>query len=168
MSVNAPGPTLRPLGALKGSSPAADQLASETDTMSPQPDNSPYVRRVVLPSGKAIEVVDFGTPAAAGATPEPVTDLHVCEACESELVYPVDWDEAGDTHWEVTLRCPNCEWAGTGVFEQDVVERFDEELDRGTEALVRDLKRLMQANMEDDVERFVSALNDDQILPEDF
>ena len=28
--------------------------------MSRQPDNSPYVRRVVLPSGKTIEVVYFG------------------------------------------------------------------------------------------------------------
>ena len=51
---------------------------------------------------------------------------------------------------------------------QAVVERFDEELDRGTEALVRDLKRLMHANMEEEIDRFVSALRDDQILPEDF
>ena len=55
-----------------------------------------------------------------------------------------------------------------GVFDQDTVERFDEELDRGTEALVRDLKRLMRANMEDEIERFVGALAADAILPEDF
>ena len=48
------------------------------------------------------------------------------------------------------------------------MERFDEELDRGTEALVRDLKRLMHANMEDQIERFVSALESDHILPDDF
>ena len=136
-----------------------------------QPDNTPYVRRVVLPSGKTIEVVYFGdetVDAAARPAPEPVDDLHVCGTCDSELVYPVDWEEAGDTHWEVTLRCPNCEWSGTGVFEQDVVERFDEELDRGTEALVRDLKRLSHANMEDEIERFTSALEADHIVPEDF
>jgi hypothetical protein len=168
MSVNAPGPTFAPLVALKESTPPADEVASESEPMSRQPDNSPYVRRVVLPSGKTIEVVYFGTPAAAGPTPEPITDLHVCETCDSELVYPVDWDEAGDTAWEVTLRCPNCEWSATGVFEQDVVERFDEELDRGTEALVRDLKRLMQANMEEEIDRFVSALQAGHIVPEDF
>jgi hypothetical protein len=136
-----------------------------------QPDNTPYVRRLVLPSGKTIEVVYFGdaTDAAApGRAPEPVEDLHICEVCDSELVYPVDWAEASDTHWEVTLRCPNCEWTGTGLFEQDVVERFDEELDRGTEALVRDLKRLIQANMEEEIERFVSALHGGHIVPEDF
>jgi hypothetical protein len=137
--------------------------------MSRQPENNTYVRRVVLPSGKTIEVVYFGdetTPTRR--SPEPPADLHLCGTCDSELVYPVDWEEAGDSHWEVTLRCPNCEWAGTGVFEQDTVERFDEELDRGTEALVRDLKNLMQANMEDEIDRFVSALGADAILPEDF
>ena len=138
--------------------------------MSRQPDNTPYVRRVVLPSGKTIEVVYFGdeTTATRPSSQEPIEDLHVCGTCDSELVYPVDWEEVGETHWEVQLRCPNCEWAGTGVFEQDTVERFDEALDRGTEALVRDLKRMMQANMEDEIERFVRALEADHIIPEDF
>ena len=141
--------------------------------MSRQPDNTPYVRRIVLPSGKTIEVVYFGendetTLATRPTTAQPDTDLHLCSTCDSELVYPVDWEEVGDTHWEVHLRCPNCEWTGTGVFEQDTVERFDEELDRGTEALVRDLKRMMQANMEDEIERFTSALASDAIWPMDF
>jgi hypothetical protein len=135
-----------------------------------------YVRRVVLPSGKTIEVVYFEDQQVAGpvaATPaarhdETVHDLHVCGSCTSNLVYPTEWDEAGATHWEVTMRCPNCEWAGTGIFEQELVERFDEELDRGTEALVRDLKRLSHANMEDEIERFAAALHDDHIVPEDF
>ena len=137
--------------------------------MSRQPDNTPYVRRVVLPSGKTIEVVYFGedTSTARPAT-EPTEDLHVCGTCDSELVYPIDWEEVGETHWEVRLRCPNCEWTGKGIFEQDTVERFDEELDRGTEALVRDLKRMMQANMEDEIERFVNALQAGHIIPEDF
>jgi hypothetical protein len=144
--------------------------------MSRQPDPHHHVRRVVLPSGKTIEVVYFEDqdhierPAATPLLPRSTerVDLHVCGRCESELVFPVEWDEAGATHWEVTLRCPNCEWSGTGVYEQEVVERFDEELDRGTEALVRDLKRLMQANMEDEIERFCDALDGDHVLPEDF
>jgi hypothetical protein len=148
---------------------------SERHLMSQHPDHQHHVRRVVLPSGKTIEVVyfedqDFAT-AERSVTPLPAdepTDLHLCGTCESDLVYPVEWDEAGATHWEVMLRCPNCEWSTTGVFAQDTVERFDEELDRGTEALVRDLKRLMTANMEDEIERFVDALSHDHVLPEDF
>lgn len=131
-----------------------------------------HVRRVVLPSGKTIEVVYFegpnGPSAAGPAEDVAVPDLHVCGTCSSTLVHPTEWQEAGPRHWEVGLRCPNCLWEGTGVYEQEDVERFDSELDRGTEALVRDLKRLMQANMEDDVERFASALDAGYILPEDF
>ncbi len=141
-------------------------------------DQNHYVRRVVLPSGKTIEVVYFddqvvhsdAVAAAPAGTQTPSTDedLHICGSCGSELVYPTEWNEAGSRHWEVSLRCPNCEWHGTGVFEQSVVERFDATLDRGTEAVVADLRRLLKANMEGEIERFVSALDADLILPEDF
>jgi hypothetical protein len=48
------------------------------------------------------------------------------------------------------------------------VDRFDIELDRGTDMLIEDLARLMRANMEDEIERFVSALYADHVLAEDF
>ena len=136
-------------------------------------DNSNYVRRVVLPSGRAIEVVYFeNQPAHAPESPPSVPserlDLHVCPDCAKELVYPVEWEEASATHWEVELRCPNCEWATVGLYDQETVDRFDEQLDHGTEALVRDLKRLTRANMEDEVDRFASALASDAIWPMDF
>src|SRR4051794_12957621 len=120
--------------------------------MNPPHDYRHYVRRVVLPSGKTIEVVYFDEQTPAHAADIAVPDLHVCEACSAELVYPTEWAEFGATQWEVTLRCPNCEWSHTGIFDQEAVERLDEELDRGTEALVRDLKRLAHANMEDEIE----------------
>ena len=66
------------------------------------------------------------------------------------------------------LRCPNCEWSEVDVFDQETVDRFDEQLDIGTEILLTDLKRLQQANMEEEIDRFVSAVNADAILPEDF
>ncbi len=137
--------------------------------------NSQYVRRVVLPSGRAIEVVYFENLAEAAATePLPVRErgaqqeLHVCPDCDRELVFPVEWSEVSTTHWEVLLRCPNCEWTHLGVFDQTVVDRFDEELDRGTECLIEDLTRLTYANMEDEIERFKTALNSDAIWPMDF
>jgi hypothetical protein len=136
-------------------------------------DNSNYVRRVVLPSGRAIEVVYFENqpahaPQPAAGTTHEVIDLHICPDCDKYLVYPVEWEEASPTHWEVQLRCPNCEWATVGLFDQETVDRFDEELDRGTEALVRDLKRLTRANMEEETDRFTSALASDAIWPMDF
>lgn len=129
------------------------------------------VRRVVLPNGKTIEVLYFEElPGVSGdpAGSQTVEGLHVCPHCASRLVAPVAWEEAGPTHWDVTLHCPNCDWLGSGVFDEELVERFDEELDRGTEALVLDLQRLMRANMEDEIDRFVAALAADQIWPMDF
>jgi hypothetical protein len=136
--------------------------------MSDRPDADQHVRRVVLPSGKAIDVVYF--PAAAGATPEAAepVDLRHCGTCGSDLVYPVEWEEVGTVYWQVSLRCPNCEWVGTGVFDQRSVDRFDEQLDRGIETMVHDLRRLSHANREEEIERFVAALAADAILPVDF
>ena len=135
-------------------------------------ENSQYVRRVVLPSGREIEVVYFdaqATPAdPAPVVESPHTRLHECPECDRGLVYPVEWEEASPTQWEVLLRCPNCEWTDLGIHNQSVVDSFDEELDRGTEALVDDLMRLQQANMEDEIERFTSALASDAIWPMDF
>jgi hypothetical protein len=132
-----------------------------------------FVKRVVLPSGKTIEVVYFKEAGAEEAGPshpsaEPDQDLHVCVECSSELVYPVRWDEAGPDNWNVLLHCPNCEVYREGVFAQNTVEAFDEELDRGGDALARDYGRLLRANMEDELERLTSALAADAILPEDF
>ncbi len=140
--------------------------------MSQHANNGQYVRRVVLPSGRAIEVVYFETPADEDAAAIPSTgalrDLHLCPCCDRDLVYPVEWEEVSPTHWEVLLRCPNCEWSEVDTFDQPTVDHFDERLDIGTEILLRDLKRLQQANMEDEIDRFVRAVNADAILPEDF
>ena len=138
--------------------------------MSDHGNNGQYVRRVVLPSGRAIEVVYFETLADEAEAPasRPVRQLHECPCCDRDLVYPVEWEEASPTHWEVMLRCPNCEWSEVGRFDQPTVDRFDEQLDIGTEILLRDLRRLEQANMEEEIDRFVRAVNADAILPEDF
>ncbi len=139
--------------------------------MRPTPDRHPsnqHVRRVVLPSGKTIEVVYFETDPAVAGRDADVVELHVCTRCDSPLVYPIDWEEAGPRHWEVTVRCPECHHVATGVHDQRTVDRFDEVLDDGVDALVRDLRRLMRANMEGEIERFVAALDADLILPEDF
>ena len=126
------------------------------------------VKRVALPSGKTIEVVYFHDAAGETESASSQLDLHVCCECDSQLVYPVQWSEVDRESWEVTLRCPNCEWSHTDVFDQETVERFDEELDRGTDSLVDDLKRLIHANMEEEIDRFSQALIQDHILPEDF
>jgi len=128
-----------------------------------------YTKRVVLPSGKTIEVVYFKETDEAGLpVPEQDQELHVCTECASELVYPVEWEEAGPESWSVLLHCPNCDEQREGIFHQETVERFDETLDKGAEELARDYRRLVRGNMADELGRFMTALQADAILPEDF
>jgi hypothetical protein len=94
--------------------------------------------------------------------------LHVCLQCSSELVYPVEWHASDGHEWNVLLRCPDCEVHRQGAFRQRTVDALDAALVRGTDALRRDYKQLVAANMADETERFVSALHADAILPEDF
>jgi hypothetical protein len=68
----------------------------------------------------------------------------------------------------VTLHCPNCGGDREGVFGQAAVDAFDEMLDRGSDELARDYRRLVRANMETEIERFAAALEVGALLPEDF
>ncbi|CAN5497306.1 hypothetical protein BH20ACT19_BH20ACT19_10280 [soil metagenome] len=135
-------------------------------------DSSHQVKRVVLPSGKTIDVVYFKDPihedTSFRTVAEPHQELHVCPACSSALVYPTDWEEASDDAWLVSLRCPECESRRGAIFSQDTVEAFDEHLEASTDALTADLRRLCRANMAREIESFTAALAADAILPEDF
>ena len=66
------------------------------------------------------------------------------------------------------MNCPNCDWYTEGLFTQDQVRELEDRLDEGLADMLRDLQRLTQANMADQIDRFINALNADQILPEDF
>ena len=95
-------------------------------------------------------------------------DLHVCPECDRELVYPVEWEEASPRTGRCSCAAPTASgptWASSTRTPSTASTRSSTS---GTEALVRDLKRLTQANMEDETERFVAALGADAILPEDF
>lgn len=97
-------------------------------------------------------------------------DLHICpkEDCGSELVYPIEWTEASEDTWHVTCRCPNCEWLGVGTYHQNIVDIFDVQLNRDTERLVDEFKKVVRHNMEEYLEQFAGALAADAIMPEDF
>ena len=124
-------------------------------------------RRVQLSPELGVEASVF-EPRGGTASRRRADDLHICPACSSGLVFPTDWAPARDHRWHVALRCPECEWRGGGTYSQDVVDRLDEALDRGTEMMLADLTILARANMEEQVSRFVAALEADFVLPEDF
>jgi hypothetical protein len=121
------------------------------------------VRRIVLPSGRSIEVVRFHDGKQTTRRP-----LHICPVCSSDMVQPIRWSETSDDQWELVLRCPNCERTEEGVFSHEQIHDFEERLDEALEQMLRDLKRLTQANMAEKMEGFIAALRADLILPEDF
>ena len=133
-----------------------------------------HVKKIILPSGKAVEIVYFHADAPAehsdadtAAAPH-TPGLERCPSCESDLVYPVDWREAEDDRWELELRCPACEWHSRDTFDQETVERFDDVLNAATDSLIDTLERVSRDNMRAEIDRFVDALQQDHILPFDF
>ena len=155
-------------------------------------------KKITLPGGKVLEIVYFQEAADEESAPatsllqesavevasaldeldapaeEPTAEaleaaeLHVCPECAGDLVYPIEWEEHTGDRWRLSRRCPSCEWVGTGEFAQDAVDRFDDILSEGTEALLTSLRAMVRTNMEEDVERLISAIQADQILPIDF
>ena len=140
--------------------------------MERQDQQSHHVKRVVLPSGKTIEVVYFeptrpAEPGASGTADRDRTCTSAPSAPPSSST-PSSGRRPAQEHWHVALRCPNCEWHHRGRLRPGTVDMFDEELESGTDELVGDLKQLMRANMAEEIDRFVAALAADAILPEDF
>jgi hypothetical protein len=130
-------------------------------------DESPPIDpQAPAPTGERTDVVKSDAQPAARACPP--DQLHVCFHCLGELTYPLDWSEEGPRHWRIVLRCPGCESRREGVFEQAAVERLDDELDRAASALLGDLRRMTHANMSEEVEFFIRALDADLIIPSDF
>jgi hypothetical protein len=141
-------------------------MTSESKPMQPDSDHN-IQERPPVPGAAGFDI----SPAdarQAGADATSPDRLHVCFHCARELAYPLDWCEEGPRHWRIVLRCPDCESLREGVFEQCAVERLDDELDRGASALLADLKRITHANMTDEIDFFVRALDADLIVPSDF
>ncbi len=129
-------------------------------------------RKVVLPGGHVIDAAPHADAARESGENSIAKfgqrELHVCPSCASELVHPIDWEPVGRARWRVDLRCPECEWFTSEVHDQKVMDAFDEVLDQDTEGLLDDLAELSRAIMEEEVDRFVDALDRDLILAEDF
>lgn len=124
-------------------------------------DSHQSLRRILLPSGRCVEVVRFQEQPSQ-------RQLHLCPQCSSDLVHPLEWNEAANGRWELSLECPNCWWKSEGMFEREQVHELEDRLDDGFARMLDDLKRLTHANMAEQIDRFLAALHCDQILPEDF
>ena len=92
---------------------------------------------------------------------------HICGGCRLPFVQPVDWTPEG-RGWRVLLQCPNCRWEVEELLDQEMVDRLDDELERGFVQLTVALIRMTELNMHEYVDHFAAALAANAILPEDF
>ena len=155
---------------VKFRAPEADTGPVEGVSNEPQARQPHAVRRVVLPSGKTIEVVYFADSEVdsrftsdSGHRPPRLPRVLVARSSTRS-----SGRRPATTAGSCCCAARTASGRAPGSSTASTVERFDEELDRGTEALLTDLKRLMHANMEDEIERFIAALHADAILPMDF
>ncbi len=137
------------------------------------------IKRITLPSGKVVEIVYLApAPQTVIAGTDTVEMDHVefphvrrielCPACGGDRVHPLDWHEVSDMRWQLVVRCPDCRWRTSDVFEQPEVERYDDVLAADTDRLIEVLDRVTRENMTEQLERFRRALEHDAIEPMDF
>jgi len=135
-----------------------------------------FIQRVVLAEGQIIDLVCFED---NGATDNVIKDimnelqkkkleLQTCPLCKSNLVYPVERSQVNDAEWKVLMLCPNCLCKREMVVDRETVRELLKNARVGRESLMKELDSMQKKNMEEEAEKFISALNRDHILPIDF
>ena len=135
-----------------------------------------FVQRVVLAHGHVIDLICFDDVRAADSVIEEImaelqrkkTELQTCPLCKSKLVYPVERYQINDMEWKVMLLCPNCLCKRELVVDRETVRELLKNARIGRETLMKELDGMQKRNMEEEAEKFITALHKDHILPIDF
>lgn len=96
------------------------------------------------------------------------TELQTCPLCKSDLVYPVERYQVNDLEWNVLLLCPNCMCKREMVVDRETVRELLKNARVGREHIIRELDGMQKQNMQDEVDKFIEALSQNNILPIDF
>lgn len=138
--------------------------------------NDFYIQRIVLAEGQVIDLVCFDDEDAVDTIIEEImnelqrkkTELQTCPLCKSDLVYPVERHQINDMEWKVMLLCPNCLCKREMVVDRETVRELLKNARIAREKLMKELDSMEKKNMQDEVDKFVTALDRDHILPIDF
>ena len=104
----------------------------------------------------------------AGIASAPGSGLQVCADCHADYVHPVEWNEDGDEHWWMRLRCGECRAEREVTVPDDVATQYGEDLDSALREIGREATRLDRERMAGETEIFVAALYHDLIMARDF
>ena len=139
-------------------------------------DNEYFIQRIILAQGQVIDLVCFDEGESVEGIIEEImnelqrkkTELRTCPLCKSNLVYPVERCQMNDAEWKVLLLCPNCSCKREMVVDRETVRELLKSARVGRESLMKELDNMQKKNMEEETDKFISALNRDHILPIDF
>lgn len=94
--------------------------------------------------------------------------MRFCLNCNSDSMHLIEWEEDGPDHWEVLLKCGNCEVFRRDTFHQLEVEDYEEWLDDCMDEIQNAWRKSEHERMKDYCAEFIVLLNHDVIMPEDF
>jgi hypothetical protein len=98
----------------------------------------------------------------------PVTGLHECPDCRSDMVCPVHWHSVDSERWAMDLRCGECGAERKVVASNAQAADFDSALNERQRRLERALERVEASRMAAEIDAFVEALHRDLIDAADF
>jgi hypothetical protein len=91
-----------------------------------------------------------------------------CSRCGSDFLCPMDWEPVDDERWCIEARCGECGLWHRLHLTNAQAAAWDVELDRQTQPIQRELRRLDRERMAREVEGFIEALDRDLIDAVDF
>jgi hypothetical protein len=94
--------------------------------------------------------------------------LRTCPVCGGHLPCPINWEPSGDEHWRIAMRCGDCDSRYELTITNERAKRLDHELDVDLQAIRRVLNTLDRERMADEIEQFVTALDQGLIDAGDF
>ncbi|MBE0428431.1 MAG: hypothetical protein IBX61_00975 [Thermoleophilia bacterium] len=135
-----------------------------------------FIQRVVFSEGQVLDLVCFKNGVSTQSIIEEIvtelqkkkTELGTCPLCKSRLIYPMERYQLNDLEWKVLMLCPNCLCKREIVVDRETVRDLLRTARMGRESLMNELDKMQRKNMEDESEKFISALHKDHILPIDF
>lgn len=135
-----------------------------------------FIQRIVFAQGQVLDIVCFDDNESVKGVIENImtelqrkkTELQTCPLCKSQLVYPVERYQLNDMEWKVMMLCPNCLCKRELVVDRETVRELLKTARVGRELLMKELDNMQKKNMEDEADKFISALHKDHILPIDF
>jgi hypothetical protein len=92
----------------------------------------------------------------------------MCPECGSDKACPMEWAEAGEHHWWLLIRCPDCDAWVQATIGNSLAAALDVELDRQQAQIAAALAELEAEAMAADAYLLAAALELDLVNADDF